>query len=97
MRFTSTQVKLKSIQVKGKMIKLSWKKVPSADGYVIQYGTKANFKGAKKLTVKKKTSANIKKLKKGKTYFVRVKAYQNVDGKKIYTKNSIKKKVHTRR
>lgn len=88
----------KAKSTKRKTAKLTWKKVEGAEGYVIQYATKANFKGAKNVTVKKGTAASrtIKKLKSKKTYYVRVKAYRTVNGEKIYTLTSAKKKVRVK-
>lgn len=71
-----------------KSIKVKWKKAKSAAGYQIQYATDSKFKKNKKtVSVKggKTTSATIKKLKTGKTYYVRVRAYQKVNGKKVYS------------
>ena len=64
------------------------KAVKGADGYLIQYATNKNMKNAKAVsstTLKK----NIYNLKKGTTYYVRVRAYK-VDsaGKKVYGKFS---------
>ena len=64
------------------------KAVKGADGYLIQYSTNKNMKNAK--TVSSKTlKKNIYKLKKGTTYYVRVRAYK-VDsaGKKVCGKYS---------
>ena len=51
--------------------------------------------GAKTLIVKKlkTTSAKIKNLKKGKTYYVRIRVYKTVKNKKLYSKWSPVKKV----
>lgn len=74
---------------KGKnSFKLSWKKVSNASGYEITYATDSKFKKNKKVcnvNKGKTTSATIKKLKAGKTYYVKVRAYQNVNGKKVYS------------
>ncbi|WP_291764985.1 glycosyl hydrolase family 95 catalytic domain-containing protein [Blautia sp.] len=85
----------KTRSTKKKTTKITWKQVEGAEGYELQYGLKASFKGAKTVTVKKGTavSRTIKKLKSKKVYYVRVKAYQTVDGEKIYTQASAKKKV----
>lgn len=80
--------------IKGKKkVSLKLKKVKDAKGYMIQYGTKSNFKGAKtKYTTK--TKITIKKLKSKKKYYFRVKAYK-LDGKtKVLSKKwSAVKKV----
>ena len=52
------------------------------DGYKIQYSTSKKFKKAKNITVKstkKKLTKKIKNLKKGKTYYIRVRAYRVYD------------------
>lgn len=67
--------------VSGKKLKIQWKKISGASGYEVQCCLKKNFKsGVKKAAAKKgnKTSLVIKKLKKGKTYYVRVRAYKTV-------------------
>lgn len=71
-----------------KSFKLSWKKVSNASGYEITYATDSKFKKNKKICKVNKgktTSATIKKLKAGKTYYVKVRAYQTVNGKKVYS------------
>ena len=73
---------------------LKWKKVSSITGYQIQYSTSSKFKNSTKVTVKKsKTSTNIKKLKKGKKYYFRIRTYKTVDGTKTYSSWSSKKSV----
>ena len=66
--------------VKGKKLTVKWKKDSKATGYQIQYCLKKNFKGAKKVVIKKykTTSTTIKKLKAGKKYYVRIRAYKTV-------------------
>lgn len=72
---------------KGKKITVSWKNVAGATGYQIAYSTNKNFKGAKNVSVKKAATTKkvVSKLKKGKTYYVKVRAYKTVKGKKQYT------------
>ena len=87
------RVKSSKLKVSGKCkVKASWKKLTNVSGYQIQYAPNKKFKKAKRKTVKS-TSVTIKKLKKKKTYFVRVRAYKLVDGKKVYGKWSAVKKV----
>lgn len=59
---------------KGKKIKVRINKVSGAKGYQIKYATDKKFKNYK-LKTTKKTTYTIKKLKKKKTYYVRVRAY----------------------
>ncbi len=82
--------------VSGKKAEVKWKKTTDVTGYQIQYATDKNFrKGAKIVTVKgkSKTSGTIKKLKKKKTYYVRVRTYKTVSGVKYYSAWSKAQKV----
>jgi transglutaminase-like putative cysteine protease/DNA-directed RNA polymerase subunit RPC12/RpoP len=75
-----SKVKLSSAKnVKGKKFTAKWAKNAVAAGYQLQYAADKDFtKGKKTVKLKKaKTvSATVKGLKKGKTYYVRVCAYQ---------------------
>ena len=64
----------------------------------MQYSVYKNFKKAKTKTIKKTktTSASVSKLKKKKTYYVRVRTYKTVGGKKYYSSWSKVKKVKTK-
>lgn len=69
-------------------------------GYEIRYSENAKFKSSKKVTVsrrkKGKDTSKSWDVKKGKTYYVKVRAYmKTVTGKKIYTKYSKVKKIKT--
>lgn len=98
-------VKLKDpvlkVTAKKKSAVLTWKKVKDsakikdATGYEIQYGLKKNMKGARKITIKKGSTVKktIKKLKSGKKYYFRMRAYAGIDGKKVYSDYSYKKKA----
>ncbi len=91
------KVTLKSVKnKKGKKVIVKWKKVNGADGYQIQYARKKTFKGKKSVTASK-TSYTIKKLKKKKTYYVRVRAYKKNGQKKEYGKWSAVKKVRVKK
>ena len=77
--------------------KAKWAKVAGVDGYQIQCSTKKNMKKAKKKNIgKNATSKKIKKLDSNKKYYVRIRAYKTVNGKKLYSKWSPKKKVKTK-
>ena len=72
------KVTVKSVKSnKPKSMKVVWKKDKQASGYKLQYSTSKKFKKAKTVTVGKNTitNRNIGKLKGGKTYYVRVRAY----------------------
>ncbi len=71
-----------------KSLKVSIKKRSSqVTGYEVQYSTSKKFSGAKTKTIKsyKTTSLTIKSLKAKKTYYVRVRTYKTVGGKKYYS------------
>ena len=87
--------KVKLTAKAGKKAILSWKKVSGADGYMVYRATKKKGKYKKVATVSKKVKqlATIKytnkKLKAGKKYYYKVKAYRTKAGsKKVYTKFS---------
>ena len=75
---------------KKKQLTITIKKVTGAAGYQVTYSTDKKFK--KKVTKTKNITKNtltLKKLKKGKTYYVKVKAYKKDSaGRKVYSKFS---------
>ncbi len=87
---TATEPKKTSISdiksTSKKKFAVTWKAVSGATGYQVVYSTSKSFdkKSMVTLTGKKSTKATIKKLKSGKKYYVKVRAYKTVDGKKIY-------------
>lgn len=97
-KIKSPKTKIKSLKKLKKSIKVSWKKVKGVKGYQIQYSTSKKFKKAKKITIKKakKTSKIIKKLKTKKRYYVRIRTYKIVKGKKYYSDWSKKKSQKTK-
>ncbi len=77
--------------LKGRKLKVSWKKDKRATGYQVQYCTSKAFKkGVKTVTVTKNKTVTktIPRLAKGKRYYVRVRAYKsaklNKKTQKIY-------------
>ncbi len=80
---------------KAKTLTVAWKKVSGANGYEIQYSTSKKFKSAKTVTVKKNKTvkATLKKLKSSKRYYVKVRAYKTVKGKKICGSWNIAKSI----
>ena len=92
------KVNLKSVSSarKNHTIKASWDKKSGANGYQIYYSRNKNFKNlsAKKIVKGgKKTSYVGKNFTKGRKYYVKVRAYKNVNGKKVYGKWSSVKSV----
>lgn len=79
-----------------KSLKVTWKKASVASGYQLVVATDSDFtKNVKKVTVSGRStlSKKVTSLKKGKTYYVKVRAYKTVNGKKIYGLYSTVKKV----
>ena len=89
----------KNIKTAKKAISVTWKKVGGVKGYQIQVATDKKFKKNKKtVTVKKQktTKTTVKKLKAKKKYYVRVRTYKIVNGKKVYSSWSKVKSVKTK-
>ena len=68
---------LKATNVKTKSVKLTWTKVKNAEGYYVYKSTKKSSGFKKVATIKEGSTVKYtcKKLKKGKTYYFKVKAY----------------------
>ncbi|MCQ2524644.1 MAG: fibronectin type III domain-containing protein [Lachnospiraceae bacterium] len=77
-------------------IKVSWKANEKLSGYEIQYTNDSKFKKTVKTVKINKATVNekeIKNLKKGKTYYVRIRAYKTISGKKYYSDWSAAKSI----
>lgn len=85
------QISINRVKCVGKKAKISWKRIPGAK-YLVQYSTSRKMKKAKKISAKK-TMVTLKGLKKGKKYYVRVRAWKKISGKKVYGKWCKIKKV----
>lgn len=80
---------------KGKLT-LKWKKISKAVGYQIRIATNKKFTKGKKTYYSSRTSGYVR-LKKKKTYYVRIRAYAyNEDGDIVYGKYSSVKKKKTK-
>ena len=91
--------KFKKVKGSKKAIALTWAKVKGVKGYQIQVATDKKFKKNKKtVTIKKQktTKTTVKKLKAKKKYFVRIRTYKTVNGKKVYSSWSKAKTVKTK-
>ena len=78
------KAKLVSVKsVSKKTVKITWNKVRTAKGYQIKYSTKKNMTVAKTVT-SGALSKKITKLKSGKRYYFKVRAYKTADGSRIY-------------
>lgn len=81
-----SKVKLKSVTLSKTTLNVEWKKV-NCSGYEITYTTDSKFKkGLKKVKIKnpKTVKKAIKKLKKNKKYYVKVRAYKDYNGVRYY-------------
>ena len=91
--------KFKKVKSAKKAISVEWKKVIGVKGYQVQVATDKKFKKNKKtVTIKKQktTKTTVKKLKAKKKYYVRVRTYKIVNGKKVYSSWSKVKTVKTK-
>lgn len=83
--------KLKHVKPKKLEIKIG--KVSGAKGYELVYADNSDFKHAVKKTLSV-TSYTLNNIKKGKTYYAKVRAYKTDSaGRKVYGKYSSKKKI----
>ena len=88
---TQRAVTLSALTGKKNAFFAEWKKLKDAQGYQLQYSTKKSF--ADKKTVRtKKTAKAVKELKSGSRYYVRVRAFKTVNGKKHYSQWSAAKR-----
>ena len=79
-----------------KTMKVTWGKNAKATGYEIMYSTSSSFaSGNKTITVGSAStvSRGIGSLTKGKTYYVKIRTYKTVSGKKYYSAWSVVKNV----
>lgn len=86
---------VKVTEKSSKTAKIKWKKVTGADGYAVyRYSAKKDkFVKIKVIRDGLKLSYNYKKLKKGVKYSFKVKAYNIVNGKKVFSIYSAKKYI----
>lgn len=89
--------KLSKVKAAKKKATVKWRKqTKNTKGYQIQYSMDKSFKSGvktKSVSGSKKTSVTLKNLKSRKTYYVRVRTYQNASGGKCYSSWSGIKKV----
>lgn len=90
---------IKKLSKGKKKFTVTWARVSGVKGYQIQYSSDKKFKKNNKsvtVTKQKTTKATVKKLKSKKKYYVRVRTYKTVNGKKIYSSWSKVKSVKTK-
>ena len=87
---------VKATKAGAKKVTVKWKKVKRATGYEIYRAQGKNGKYKKIKTIKKSATVKFtdkKGLKKGKTYYYKVRAYKKVKGKTYYSDFSSAKSV----
>lgn len=92
----ATPSNVKAYSKKSKTVKTSWNGVSGTNQYQVYLSTNKKFTSCKKVNVYNKKSFTFKGLKKNKTYYVKVRAVKNVNGKIYYGKWSAKKIVKTK-
>lgn len=90
-----TKLKKSSFTLKSgkKSFKITYKKVKDAKGFQVKYKTGKSKWKTKTFNAKKKVTKTIKKLKKGKKYSVKIRAFAKFSGKKVYSNWTAAKKV----
>ena len=86
---------IKSVKAGKNSATVKWNKDKAGNGYELFYSTDKDMKKRKKITVKSKntTSYTIKKLKKGKKYYIRVRSIKKKGGKTYTGEFSTQKTV----
>lgn len=84
-----------SSKASGKLT-VRWKKAVGASGYQIQYAASRSMRGARTVSTSALTRT-LSGLKKGSTYYVRIRAYKKVSGKTYYGAWSSVKNVKVRK
>lgn len=90
---------IKKLSKGKKKFTVTWSKISGVKGYQIQYSTDKKFKKNNKsvtVTKQKTTKATVKNLESKKKYYVRVRTYKTVNGKKVYSSWSKVKSVKTK-
>lgn len=84
-----------SVRKSKRRLKITNQKTTGAEGYrfYIKCGKKGKYRRVKEYTGSKKRTYTSKKLKKGKTYYVTIRAYQRISGKKYFGKCAKTKKI----
>lgn len=96
---TPAKTKVQKISTGKKSITVQWKKISNISAYQVQIATNKKFTKNKKTfkVSKKSTKVKIKNLKAKKKYYVRVRSYKTVNGKRNYSKWSAIKTVKTKK
>lgn len=82
---------ISSVKRSGTKLTVNLKKVTRADGYEVSISTDKNFKSISERVASNKTTITLSGLKKSTKYYVRVRSYYEVNGKRIYSSYTIQK------
>ncbi|MDR2163664.1 MAG: hypothetical protein LBO70_06985 [Clostridiales Family XIII bacterium] len=93
--FKAVSARISKLKAGKRSAAVTWGKIDSAQGYQLVYSTSKKFKGQKTVNVSGSSTVKntVKKLKKGKTYYFKVRGYAKVGGNTVYTKYSPSKNV----
>ncbi|MEE1305732.1 MAG: N-acetylmuramoyl-L-alanine amidase [Agathobacter sp.] len=91
------KISISAVKAKRKGFTVTWKKGKQKNsGYQVQYASNAGFKKAKIQNAASKLSqSTVSKLKGGKYYYVRVRAFKKIGGRIFYSQWSKARKVKT--
>ena len=84
---TLKATKIKSVKKLKRGFKVKWAKRSDVSGYQVRWSLKKNMKGAHKKTIKSAKKRTFKKtgLKRGRRYYVQVRTFKTVNGKRCYS------------
>ncbi len=91
-------VRIKKVKAGKRRMSITWRALKGVDGYQVQYSANRKFASGKKIPLSARQKKKvIKKLKKNKIYYVRIRAYRiDSSGKKVYGEYSGTKKCRIR-
>ncbi len=72
------------LKARADKVTVSWKKVSGADKYIVYKSTKKNS-GYYNAWITQRTSFTDREVRKGNTYYYKMRAYKTVGGKKIFS------------
>ena len=86
---------ISKVKVSKNTATVTWKRNKNATNYTLEYATNKDMKNSKKVTISpnSKTSYKIKGLKKGKTYYIRIRSNKKKSGKTYIGEYSARKTV----
>lgn len=92
-----SKVYLKTSSASSGRIMVKWKKT-GGDGYEIVYATNKSFSSKKTVTVKNPSATKtvLNGIVRGKTYFIKIRAYKTINGKKVYGYYSNVRKIKSK-